>query len=178
MTRSPADQPMDRTQALSLLGLEPDTQDPLDPATLERAYRGHLDIYREGALASYALMDGGERSARLVEIEAAYKLLALPAEEPKAEPSPAVPSRPPPYDPSAPGASLRRAREHQRLGLDELASRTRILRSHLEALQQERYDTLPPVAYVRGFALQYARALGIAEAEDLAQEIVSRARNG
>ncbi len=163
-----------RDEALAILGLDP-VDDP-DANAVDRAYHGRLSVYREGALASYALMDDTERRDRLADIEAAHKVLAAPDPAHAPSESGAPTSKPPPFDPASPGASLRRAREHLRLSLPEMAEKTRILRSHLIALEEERYDTLPPAPYVRGFALQYARALGIPEAEELAQEIVARSR--
>jgi len=164
---------MDRREALEILGLDPDISH--EARAVVRAYQERLAVYQEGALASYALMDEAERAARLDEIQAAFQ--TLDAEEKaqsavEAEPSPSLP----PFDPASPGACLRRAREHLRLDLDDVANRTRILRAHLAALEEERYEQLPPPAYVRGFALQYARALGIAEAEALAHAVVARLR--
>ncbi|MDF1563816.1 MAG: helix-turn-helix transcriptional regulator [Deltaproteobacteria bacterium] len=166
-------QPTPREEALRLLGLDPETEP--DTREIDRAYHGRVAVYREGALASYALMDESERRERLAQVEAAYKLLSEPEREAFSEALPPT-SKPPPYDPASPGASLKRVREHLRLTLDDCAGRTRIMRAHLESLEEERWESLPPAAYVRGFALQYAKSLGITEAEALANELVARSK--
>jgi len=79
-----------------------------------------------------------------------------------------------PLDLSQPGASLRGRREQLHLDLSEIYRRTRI--RHLEHIESERFDRLPPEVYVRGYVVQYARALGIREAEALASSFVERYR--
>jgi MinD-like ATPase involved in chromosome partitioning or flagellar assembly len=79
-----------------------------------------------------------------------------------------------PVDLGQPGASLRGRREQLHLDLSEIYRRTRI--RHLEHIEGERFDRLPPEVYVRGYVVQYARALGIREAEALASSFVERYR--
>ncbi len=96
---------------------------------------------------------------------------------PREEPAPVVrrATPPPPLDLERPGASLRRQREYRGLDLDEMERRTRI--RSLPWMEQERFDRLPPDPYLRGQVLLYARALGIVEAELLAQAYVALARS-
>lgn len=61
------------------------------------------------------------------------------------------------------GAMLRRRREELGLTLDDLATRTRIRKTYLQALEQENLQTLPGNAYVVGFLRIYARQLGLSE---------------
>jgi len=77
-------------------------------------------------------------------------------------------------DVSRPGEVLRRRREQLGLALPALERRTRI--RSLERLENESFDRLPPEAYVRGYVLQYARELGIREAEELVESFVARYR--
>ncbi len=87
-----------------------------------------------------------------------------------------VPDAPlPPLDLDAPGVSLRQRREALGLALAALEARTRI--RHLAELEAERFDRLPPEPYLRGQVIAYARALGIAEAEALADRFRERARS-
>ncbi len=79
-----------------------------------------------------------------------------------------------PIDLDRPGASLRRRRIELALELPELYRRTRI--RHLEHIENERFDRLPPEVYVRGYVVQYARALGIEDADALASSFVDRYR--
>jgi flagellar biosynthesis protein FlhG len=77
-----------------------------------------------------------------------------------------------PTDLSQPGAILRRRREQLGIDLSRLERRTRI--KSLDLLEAERFDLLPPEAYVRGYVLQYARELGIREADALASIYLAR----
>jgi flagellar biosynthesis protein FlhG len=81
----------------------------------------------------------------------------------------------PPLDVSRPGAYLRACREKLGLDLTQLSERTQI--RSLEAIENESYRELPPGPYVRSFVLQYARELGIKEAEILAASYVKRFRH-
>jgi len=82
----------------------------------------------------------------------------------------------PPLDVSRPGAYLRACREALGLELGQLTERTQI--RSLEAIEQERFEVLPPGPYVRNFVLAYARELGIKEADFLAASYVKRFRRG
>jgi transcriptional regulator with XRE-family HTH domain len=59
------------------------------------------------------------------------------------------------------GSRLRDARQERGLDLDEVHERTKIRRSYLQALEEERWDQLPAPAYTRGFLRTYARMLGL-----------------
>jgi flagellar biosynthesis protein FlhG len=79
-----------------------------------------------------------------------------------------------PTDLSRPGSILRRRREQLGLDLSLLMRRTRI--QSLRWLEDERFDDLPPEPYVRGYVLQYARELGIRDADALASVYLARYR--
>lgn len=59
------------------------------------------------------------------------------------------------------GTLLRRAREAQGLDLDQLALLLKVPLRKLEALEADRYEQLPGIAFVRGLAMSVARQLGI-----------------
>ena len=65
---------------------------------------------------------------------------------------------------SGPGATLRAAREAQRLELAHIAAETRIPLRHLEAIEADAFENLPSRAYAIGFARTYAKAVGLDEA--------------
>jgi cytoskeletal protein RodZ len=71
-----------------------------------------------------------------------------------------------------PGAHLKRCREARGLSIRELSQATRIF--SLGSIENECYDRLPPNPYLRGLVLQYAQALGIAEAETVADAFIKR----
>lgn len=64
-------------------------------------------------------------------------------------------------DASGPGASLRAAREAQRLELAHIAAETRIPLRHLEAIEAGEFESLPSRAYAIGFSRTYAKAVGL-----------------
>jgi hypothetical protein len=59
------------------------------------------------------------------------------------------------------GSSLRTAREQRQLQLPEIERATRIRTKYLLALEEERFDTIPGTAYVKGFLRTYADFLGL-----------------
>ncbi len=63
--------------------------------------------------------------------------------------------------PKTPGALLRDLREQQNLSIEELATRTRVPRASLLALEEDRYDELPGPVFVKGFLRCCARTLEV-----------------
>jgi hypothetical protein len=59
------------------------------------------------------------------------------------------------------GSSLAEARQRRGLGLGEVERVTRIRIQQLRALEQERFDLLPPDPYRRSFLREYAEFLGL-----------------
>jgi curved DNA-binding protein CbpA len=59
------------------------------------------------------------------------------------------------------GARLRRARLLRGLEIDDVSRATKINPTYLRFIEEERFDGLPAVVYVRGFVTAYARVLGI-----------------
>jgi flagellar biosynthesis protein FlhG len=57
------------------------------------------------------------------------------------------------------GTLLRKVRESQGVELSEIATRTKIARMHLGAIEEELYDELPASVYVRGFLTELAKYL-------------------
>jgi len=71
------------------------------------------------------------------------------------------------------GTSLREARERRGLELADVERETRVRARYLRALEEERFDQLPPGAYRRTFLRGYANFLGL-DADAFAAEYVSR----
>jgi flagellar biosynthesis protein FlhG len=59
------------------------------------------------------------------------------------------------------GARLRRARLLRSVEVEDVASATKINPAYLRFLEEDRFDDLPAVVYVRGFVAAYARFLGL-----------------
>jgi len=57
------------------------------------------------------------------------------------------------------GNALRLTREVLGIGLEEIAFNTGIPLNHLECIEEERYDALPPKVYIRAMIKKYAESL-------------------
>lgn len=66
---------------------------------------------------------------------------------------------------AGPGRMVRAARERAKLGIEELATQTRLTRAVLEALESEDFSTLNEAVYVRGYYRKCAKVLKLSEAE-------------
>jgi cytoskeletal protein RodZ len=86
--------------------------------------------------------------------------------EPAAEAAPEAEAPPPPpvdplYQQETVGEALKAVRLDQGLTLAELAEKTRVRRSYLEALEEMRLDALPSRPFTIGYIRAYATALGL-----------------
>jgi len=59
------------------------------------------------------------------------------------------------------GNSLREARDRQGRSFPDLERKTQIRSRYLRALEEEDFDTIPALAYTRGFLRVYANELGL-----------------
>ncbi len=67
------------------------------------------------------------------------------------------------------GESLRRERELRGVSLQEISASTKIGARALQAIEEDRFDKLPPGLFVRGFVREYARFLGLDEQKILTE---------
>jgi Helix-turn-helix domain/DnaJ domain len=150
---------------------------------IDKAYRFCLDMYKEGALATYSLLDPGDAEAARRRISLAHETLAdserrwqydlslgLTPSTPTLVPfsvqrssEGAAPSLRSVEVPAGPlgGADLRRIRESRGIALREVAASTKIGLRSLEYLEEDRFEMLPPPVYLRGFLQEYARVMGM-----------------
>lgn len=170
-----------------VLGLDPRAS----PEQVEKAYRFCLDMYSEGAIATYSLLDRGEVDAARARIHHAYEVLSdaarrreydlglgitppsaslLPFPSPGAAPvaeeggAAAVTEAPGAFDlPPGPvtGAELKRLREARGVTLREIAQASKIGIRFLEYIEGDRFPFLPASVYLRGFLHEYAKAVGL-----------------
>ncbi|HXN42437.1 MAG TPA: helix-turn-helix domain-containing protein [Myxococcaceae bacterium] len=59
------------------------------------------------------------------------------------------------------GELLRQVREGKGMGIQQVAERTRIPVKHLENIEADRYNHLPPTVYLRGILTNLSRELGL-----------------
>jgi curved DNA-binding protein CbpA len=74
------------------------------------------------------------------------------------------------------GAALRRIREARRITLEDLSDYTRISRTYLQALEDDDFNKLPALVYVRGFLQQVSRRLKL-PADTVSQVYLSRLKS-
>jgi flagellar biosynthesis protein FlhG len=81
-------------------------------------------------------------------------------------------------DPSAEvtGALLRKLRETRGIELGDIAQRTKISERYLRAIEDERFAEMPAAVYVRGYVMEYARALRL-DAPRVAESYLARYRS-
>jgi cytoskeletal protein RodZ len=71
---------------------------------------------------------------------------------------------------------LRFHRRAKELTLEQVSAETKIRASLLDQLENERIDELPAAVFVRGHVLQYARALGLPDPNEVAALYLAKAR--
>ncbi len=176
-----------RDDAYAVLGLEPRAT----AGQIERAYRFCLELYAEGSLATYSLLEPREAEAQRMRVKEAYEILADPQKrksydesrglEPPPEtvvPFPAPASR---QQAAAPvvisGPVLRRIREEQGVSLRQIANVAKIGIRTLEDIEADRFASLPAPVYLRGFLKEYARILGLDQAHVVAKYLARLPRS-
>jgi len=161
-----------RDDLYAVLGLEPRAS----VEQVERAYRFCLELYDEGALATYSLLEPAEAEAQRARVREAYEVLSdelqrksydaaqgfLPPDNPVLPfPAPTTSREQPELPRVLTGAELRQIREARGVSLRHIASVTKIGMRFLEYLEEDRFAFLPAPVYLRGFLQEYARLVGI-----------------
>lgn len=66
-----------------------------------------------------------------------------------------------PEDGAYDGGVLRRIRMSRGIDLEQVAATTKVNPHYLACIEEERFDSLPPAVYVRGFVTAFANLLGL-----------------
>jgi flagellar biosynthesis protein FlhG len=183
----PPPAPLDTPDYYTVLGIGRSSNDE----EIRRAFKRQRDVYATGGLATASLLDDLELSGAQARVDEAHDTLLDPVRrraydlsmfpedvvpmQSSAVPRPALAaeqlmlqgelSREIGPDTEFTGALLRKVRESQGIELIEISSRTKISRSHLVALEEEVYDDLPAIVYVRGFVTELAKYLRLDPAQ-------------
>ena len=167
-----------RPEDWEILGLEPGA----DIGQVRRAYRHRRSLYEPAALATYNLLDDEEREDMVVRIDEAYQRImdsepaAPPAPRPVAQPVEETQAPPgnPPNPASEPGAFLRHQRLTQGFTLHQIAAETKIGVAILEQIENEDFEALPAVAFVRGHVHQFARELKLPDSYEFTKRYTAK----
>ncbi len=152
---------------------------------VEKAYRMLQATYAPDSLAVYSLLDSSDVAAMNERVESAYQLLSNEEQRQEYDQSlkdmeesggnfeavsPGLKAQlgdtdsqdedevePREFD----GSGLRGARERKSISLEQVASMTKINSTYLRWIEDNSYDELPALVYVRGFVTSYARAIGL-----------------
>ncbi|HVT08950.1 MAG TPA: helix-turn-helix domain-containing protein [Polyangia bacterium] len=166
-----------------------ETEPGVSDEEVRRAYRSIKDIYASGSLVIAGLYEDHELAELHARVNAAHDTLFAPDRRrlydlalPEADLARAVraaanagrrPSAPISpteeraetsemvVDPDAEitGEFLRKIRQSRGIELGDISQRTKISERYLRALEEERFAEMPAVVYVRGYIMEYARAL-------------------
>jgi flagellar biosynthesis protein FlhG len=159
---------------------------------VRRAYKRQREVYTTGGLATSSLLSEGQLKSEQGRLDEAYDTLLDPIRRraydlstfhDQDEPASAAARSVRPAlaaeqlmlqgelareigpDTEFTGTLLRKVRESQGIELAEISARTKIGRSHLSALEDERFADLPAVVYVRGFLAELAKFLKLDPAQ-------------
>jgi hypothetical protein len=169
-----------RPEDWEVLGLEPGA----DIGQVRRAYRHRRSLYEPAALATYNLLDDEEREDMVERIDDAYRRI-MGSEPPPPKPAPPATVTKPaseinepignaPDPVSEPGAYLRFWRTARGLTLHQIAGETKIGVNILEHIEEENFEALPALAFVRGHVHQFAREVRVPDAYEFAKIYVAK----
>jgi flagellar biosynthesis protein FlhG len=152
---------------------------------IRRSYKRVKEMYAPGSVATSSLFSEPELKALRTKLDEAYDTLLDPVRrraydlstfpDPEPELRPAPPSRPAMAaertmlqgelvreigpDTEFTGALLKKVRQSQGIELKEISLRTKIASSYLAAIEEEQFEALPAMVYVRGFVNELAKFL-------------------
>jgi hypothetical protein len=154
-----------------------------DLSQVNQALHYRRALYQPGALATYNLLEEEERVRMLERIDEAYRRITGNEPPPsrgqlrspaRGEEEPEAPAGPPPDPRTDPGAFLKHHRRAKGITLEHLAVETKIRAVLLEQIESEAVDELPAAVFVRGHVLQYARALGLPDPNEIAARYLAK----
>ena len=155
---------------------------------VEKSFRELRNLYSEGSLATYSLLDDADRQEKLAALRKAYdRILQSYSHSPDSEVPPergaesfATDSLKVSIDADLqqmPGLFLQQSRKALGLSLQDVAKRTKVRASILQDIEEQRFDFLPAPVYLRGFLREFARMVNVPDADALIDAFMARHKN-
>jgi ribosome-binding protein aMBF1 (putative translation factor) len=165
------------TRDYKLLGLDENAS----AQEVRTAYHRMKALYADSSLATYSLLTSEQREEMLDSIERAYMRISRELESAPQTREPRHSSADKTTSDSfrqgeSVGSYLKRCRQDLGLTHRDIATRTRIRMTYLEQIENENLSELPAPVYLRGFVLEFARALGVPDPEALTAAYLERVR--
>ena len=155
---------------------------------VEKSFRELRNLYSEGSLATYSLLDDADRQEKLAALRKAYdRILQSYSHTPDSEVDPEREAGPFPAKSltvnidadlqQMPGLFLQQSRKALGLSLQDVAKRTKVRASILQDIEEQRFDFLPAPVYLRGFLREFARMVNVPDADALIDAFMARDKN-
>ncbi len=166
-----------------VLGVEPGA----DLEKVHRAYHARRSLFGTNSMATYSLLGTAEREGYLARLDAAFMRisnaaadLTLPdpdGSDDRDEVDASLAGLRTPTDlVGDPGPYLRHHRLVSGLTLEQVSVETKIRPNLVDAIEKEDWEKLPAHVFVRGFVLQIARLLHMADSDQLAGAYIEKMR--
>lgn len=150
-------------------------------ATIESAYVQHKELFNSSSIACYSLCSEAEQQANLKAIESAHQLIIS-----ERFPQPAKPesvsvsecsSEVATPDPGvSPGSFLKQQRKKLGIPLTTIVDQTKVSKTILGHIEEEDYAQLPAPVYLRGFIIEFAKIVHVADPRRIASQYLEQMR--
>ena len=155
---------------------------------VEKSFRELRNLYSEGSLATYSLLDDTDRQEKLAALRKAYdRILQSYSHTTDSAVDPERGAGPFPAEvlkvnidadlQQMPGLFLQQSRKALGLSLQDVATRTKVRASILQDIEEQRFDFLPAPVYLRGFLREFARMVNVPDADALIDAFMARYKN-
>ena len=155
---------------------------------VEKSFRELRNLYSEGSLATYSLLDDADRQEKLAALRKAYdRILQSYSHTTDSAVDPERGAGPFPAEvlkvnidadlQQMPGLFLQQSRKALGLSLQDVATRTKVRASILQDIEEQRFDFLPAPVYLRGFLREFARMVNVPDADALIDAFMTRYKN-
>lgn len=156
---------------------------------VEKSFRELRNLYSDGSLATYSLLDDADRQEKLAALRKAYdRILQSYCHTPDCEVPPERGAGPFAAESlkvisidadlqQMPGLFLQQSRKALGLSLQDVATRTKVRASILQDIEEQRFDFLPVPVYLRGFLREFARMVNVPDADALIDAFMTRYKN-